>query len=226
MNPETQNEVIRKLFLSIWAMVTLILLFCVILLANEMIRQGQDPLGLLQGDAPAETPTGPAPPPTPTTTGQREVQLYFGSEDGAALVSERRRLVLTEATAENCRIAIQELIAGPRDLHSAILPASAKVRAIYLLDSGELVVDLSRELLAEHSKFKSAALEGLMFYGIVDTVVQKGLVGEDGKSVKQVRFLIEGLPPQEAFPAHLDLSQPLSPDRRWIAAQADTPPDA
>jgi spore germination protein GerM len=226
VNPDTQTDVIRKLFLSIWAMVTLILLFSVYLLANEMIRQGQDPLGIIKAETAAETPTGPAPPPTPTTSGQREVQLYFASEEGAALMPERRRLVLTESTAENCRVAINELIAGPRDLRTAVLPAAAKLRAIYLLDNGELVVDLSRELLAEHAKFKSATLEGLMFYAIVDTVAQKSLMGEDGKTVQRVRFLIEGLPPQEAFPAHLDLSQPLAPDRRWVAAQADTAPDA
>lgn len=225
MSSNDRNDVFKKLFFSIWAMLTLILFFTVALLVNEMIRQGQDPLGFLETETQAAgltpAPSVPAPPGS-----EREVLLYFSSPDGNALAPERRRIALTQSTTENCRLLLQALISGPRDMLSPILPGTARIRALYLLEDGELVVDLSRELLAEHAQFKSMTLEALMFYGMVNTVTQSIVKGEEEPAVQRVRFLIEGLPPQEIFPAHLDLARPLGPNPRWVAAQGGRAPDA
>lgn len=61
-------------------------------------------------------------------------------------------------------------------------------------------------------------MEALMVFGIVNTMMQPPLQGEDGLTVKQVRFLFDGGAPQEIFPAHIDLSEPLVQDRRWVQA--------
>ena len=34
-----------------------------------------------------------------------------------------------------------------------------------------------------------------------------------------IRFLIEDAPPSEAFPAHIDLAEPVAPDAHWLTAQ-------
>jgi len=109
------------------------------------------------------------------------------------------------------------LIQGPRDILTPILPAATKIRALYLLDSGELVIDFSRELQSEHARFKSASLESLMIYGVVNTLMQSVLQSKTDPPIRQVRFLVEGSPPQEVFPSHIDLSEPVKADPRWSA---------
>lgn len=61
-------------------------------------------------------------------------------------------------------------------------------------------------------------MEALMAFGIVNTMMQPQLQGEDGMTVKQVRFLFDGAVPQELFPAHIDLGDPLVQDKRWVQA--------
>ena len=43
-----RRRALRRVLLSIWAFLTLVLIFCVILLAFEMVRQGQDPLAAVK----------------------------------------------------------------------------------------------------------------------------------------------------------------------------------
>ncbi len=118
------------------------------------------------------------------------------------------------------------LIAGPRDILTPVLDASVKVRALYLREDGELVVDFSRELQSKHSRFKSASLESLMLYAIVNTVTQTALRAGDDPIVRTVRILIEGMPPTEAYPAHLTWAEPVAPDARWVSSPVEVATEA
>lgn len=222
MNTTKPKKVFQKLGLAVWAMVTMVLLFCVALLMNEMMKSGQDPFAAI---APAPRPEAPAErPASGGTQGAREIVCYFGTSDGGALAPESHTIELGDSTVENCRRAMKALIAGPRDILTPVLPPAAQVRALYLLEEGELVVDFSRELLSEHIRFKSAALEALMVYAVVNTLTQPALQGASDAAVRRIRFLFEGSPPQEIFPAHLDLSEPVEPDARWVEKAAPGAP--
>jgi len=166
----------------------------------------------------AGAPAQPASRSVAVPLGTREIVLYFAGADGASLVPEKRRIDIVPSAVENCRAALRELIAGPSRLHFPVLPGTAKVRALYLLDDGELVIDFSGEIQPDTAALRSATLEALMVYAIVNTVTQPELRGEHAKGARRVRFLVEGSPPRETFPAHLDLSAPIAPDPRWIAA--------
>lgn len=210
MNAPERQLFFTRILLVVWAMFTLTLLCSVALLGYEITRLGGSPF---------EVPAGPAEPPAPSQPPESagatvEIKLYFTAADGRLLVPERRRMALSDFTVENCREALDALVRGPRDLLTPILPESVKLRALYMIEGGELVIDFSRELVLDHKK--SASAEALMVYGIVNTLTQRTLAGRRDGAAQKVRFLVEGAPPGEAFPSHIDLREPVSPDPRWI----------
>ena len=217
MSRNFRMTVIQKFVLSLWAIGTLILLFVVALLVREIAANGRDPIGAFQL---AEEPEAERAPAARTTSvGTREVSLYFSAPDGRSLTTEKRVLAFSNATVENCKAVLNALIEGPQTGGSPILPKTVKVKSLFLLEGGELVINFSRELQSEHARFSSAALESLMVQGIVQSVAQAAVHEGEGPRVSRVRFLIEDAPPTEAFPAHIDLDEPVAPDAHWLTAQ-------
>jgi hypothetical protein len=196
-------------------MFTMILLFCVILLVREMMEQGQDPLAALRPEEIQLRASAAAPEEEPSL-GMRDIILYFSSQDGQLLAPEIRSMDFTNSTLENCRRALKLLIEGPREILTPVMPPATQINAMYLLEDGELVVDFSRELQGEPSRFRSASTESLLVFSVVNTLTQSALQAPGGAQVTRVRFLIESIRPQETFPAHLDLSQPLQADPNWV----------
>ena len=217
MSRNFRMTVIQKFVLSLWAMGTLILLFIVILLVREIAANGRDPIGAFQLTEEQQAERAPA--ARTTSVGTREVNLYFSAPDGRSLVTEKRVLAFSNATVENCKTVLIALIEGPQTGGSPLLPNTVKVKSLFLLESGELVINFSRELQSEHARFSSAALESLMVQGIVQSVAQSAVHEGEGPRVSRVRFLIEDAPPTEAFPAHIDLGEPVAPDAHWLTAQ-------
>lgn len=201
-------------------MATLVLMFCVVLLVYEIVKRDQgrveNPFLRVEEQAGARAPDPPA-----TTS---EIPLFFAMADGTRIAPEYRRIEIGPSTVDNVRRALQALIDGPRELLAPLMPAATKVRGLYLLDDGELVVDFSRDLEAGH--IKSASAELMMVHGIVASLTQPGLRGRDGPAVERVRFLFEGSPAQDTFPAHIDLTGAVYPDESWIAPPSEGPADA
>jgi len=219
MSNTFRKNVVRSLFLSLWAMATLILVFMVILLIRDVASNGRDPLAAFTV-AEEETPQPQRSAPSRNTlTGEREVQLYFGANDGLRLLPESRQLPTGDSTVENCRTALEALIKGPLNDGTAILPPTVNVKALYLLSHGELVINFSRELQAEYTRTDSAAAEALFVQGVVHTLIQPALQNNLDPNVRKVRILVEDAPPTEAFPAHIDLSEPVTPDVQWLPAR-------
>jgi hypothetical protein len=216
MNAANRQEFFRRAVLAAWGMLTLILAFTVALLVYEMRRTG----AAASSPYPAEHRPGPAPEPPATATGDtREVRLFFADGEGKALVPEVRRIDWAESAVDNCRNVLTAIIGGPEGPLTRIVPASARVRALYFLEGGELVVDFSFDLAQERPI--SASADTLMVYGIVNTLAQPTLELEKGIAVKKVRFLVEGASPQDSFGSHLDMSQPFVPDPQWTQAGQD-----
>lgn len=225
MNAAERRRFLFRAVLAGWGMLTVALLGCIGLLVTEMLRQKQDPLALAKEMA--------APPPQPAgktieqPAAASEISLFFADAAARGLVPETGVIEMSEFTTENSRNAIEALIQGPKTGLAPILPPAAKLRGLYLLEEGELVVDFSMELEFEVKKIQSAALEILMFQGITHTLTQPGIQGRKQPPVKKVRFLIEGATPYESFPGHIDVAEPLVPDPQWAAhSNAARPADA
>lgn len=207
----------KRAAFTAWAMLTLVLAFCVVLLVYEMVQQGQNPLAISNEPIPQETLK---PAAEEEKTELREVALYFADQDARSLVPENREIPASRYTVDTCRAVLEELIAGPQGQLTPILPPSTQVYAMYLLEDGELVVDFSIDLVSRQKR--SAAAEALMTFGVANTLTQAAVQGAGDGSVRAVRFLVEGAAPDKSLSGqqHLDLSAPIEPDSRWLAAQA------
>lgn len=217
MSEANRKDALRTFFMAVWGLFTLVLLFIVILLWREMLAQNMDLLASVR-NVEVETSVTPTRARATATLGQRDVLLYFATGDGEALLPVTQSIEMTDSTTENCRATLGALIQGPdSEAHTSILPNTTRIRALYLLRTGELIVDFSRELL-EQQNLSSASMESLMAFGVVNTLTQGALQAQGDTPVRSVRFLIEGSPPAEGFPAHIDLNDALGPDQRWVTS--------
>ncbi len=207
--PAAPKDVMRAAFYSLWGVLTLVLLFAVSFMfvrlsqtsgSNEpTARPSQGTLDLRDDASKADRPL---------------VRLYFAHPAQIRLVAEDRALALTMETRENCRAAILALIEGPSAGASPVLPAVTRLRAIYLLDSGELIVDFTRDIDAP--ALHSAGAEWLLAQALVHTLTQPGLQAATDRPVTSVRVLYEGSPADKGFPAHISLAAAVRPDPRLL----------
>jgi len=174
---------------------------------------------------PKNTPAAAAPESqifqTTTIIGEREIKLYYASQEAEALTPQTVKMEFSDSTVENCRKALELLIKAPEGGLSPILPENTKIRALYLLENGELVVDFGQELTLEHAQFKSVSVESLFVFGVVNTLTQEALQSPNNPVVRKVRLMFDGESPQDTFPAHLDVSEPLLPNLDWVVESAD-----
>jgi spore germination protein GerM len=147
-----------------------------------------------------------SPPPEETAETQRVriVTIYFGSADGEALVPEQRRLPSSKSMPDNLRSLIEGLISGPREGGTATLPASVRVRGVFINDK-TAVIDFSRELVDDFPGGTTAE------YMLISSLVQT--VCANFPQVEAVRILVEG-EEVETIGGHLSAAGPLTP-RRW-----------
>ena len=206
MSEATPKNIARAALLATWGMVTLVLVCVVGMLMYKMYQQDQAPVSFSETSVTVSS-TATSTPQTSTTL--TEVALYFASSTETSLVTQSQRLALGRNTVENCRTALDALIAGPTSSTlSPILAPKTKIRAMYLRDNNELVIDFSRELEAGH--VHSASADMLLVEGVAKTLTQSALHAENDRRVSSIRFLFEGSPYQGTFPAHYDLSVPVS----------------
>lgn len=223
MSNSSRMPVTTRAWLSAWAFLTLILFFTVILLAGELITRGHNPLDVaFQEKEP--------PPPQAAAEGSgrtAEIPLRFADADGSLLGVETRRVELTDHLVDNCKTALTELLKGPgaglTPLFPPVADPAAGVHAVYLVEGGVLIVDLAHEVLPD-ARIASASSESLLIYGVVNTLTHPVLRGpNEDASVARVRFLVDGSAPSDAFPIHLDLSQPVAPNAQWNAGSEAQP---
>ncbi|MBI2425014.1 MAG: GerMN domain-containing protein [Candidatus Hydrogenedentes bacterium] len=222
MNTGQRRNIVFRFFLSVWALLTLVLVFTLILLVNQMVEQGGNPVGtLLAGDASGTATSNVARQNHPGEA--REAVLYFVSADGPFLEAERFPIEYHPQTVENCRQVLAGLAAGSTAGRSPVLPESAELKALFLLPDGELVVDFSGGILSGGMGQSSATQEALMVQGLAHTLSQPALQGASDPLVQRVRILVEGTVPVERFPAHLDLREPVTASSNWVRAVAAGP---
>lgn len=200
-------DVMRTAMYALWGALTLILLFTVVFLMVRMSEQQEQLAALGAG------PEGSG-VESQGSASTRDVRLYFARAERVVLQAESRLIPFTGSTVQNCRFALEALIEGPQEVLSPVLPPTTQIRGMYLLGNGELVVDFSRDL--ESTQVKSASAELLMVHAITTSLTQASLQGEDNRTVRSIRFLLEGSPVQETFPVHIDLSGPVTPDQSIV----------
>lgn len=211
MTANTLNDMSRAAVLAAWGVATLVLLFLVLILGYELYNRGEEvaeSVSLGAGLVPA------APTVSEPTGVETSIQLYFGSPYSSGLRAETRLVALTDDTVANCKAAFAALAAGPRTEAIPALAATARVRAMYLMPEGDLVVDLARDV--DVPGMRSASAEMLMVRSLAMTLSQPVLRAGNTPPIKRVRFLFEGAPTGSHFPEHIKLDFPIEPESTWI----------
>jgi hypothetical protein len=204
----------NRLFLTVWGMITLILIVCIGFLVVEMRQQGYTISPLTKRTA-----------STPYVSGNdsnktiQQVNLYFGDLEKNGLVGEERSLELSDDTVTNCRIVLEAIIQGPQQPMAPVLNTGVRIRGVYLEESGNLVVDFSREIELERNS--SPTSDWLMVQSLVNSIVQESIVGVGSNRVRSLRILVEGAVPYDNFPYHIDVSDAIKPEKKILL---DTPP--
>jgi hypothetical protein len=206
------HDVLRNAFYSLWGVLTLVLFFTVGFLVMQLSRVNEDAEmrdAVTKGPFPVASDAAPE-------TGQT-VTLYFADPTAIRLLPEQRPIPLTDSTVENCRKAFTSLAEGPRTTAAPVLPPTASLRALYLLPTGELVVDLARDV--ESPQTQSVGAEWLLVQAIAHTLTQPAIQGPQDRPVTSLRLLFEGSPVADTFPSHISLRDELRPDPRMLAGE-------
>ena len=129
--------------------------------------------------------------------------LYYGSTDGQSLVPVRREVPLAEGLVPQGREIIgMQLQAAPSPFVS-VVPEGTLLRAFYVTDRGDAVVDLSSEASSRHPGGSSTEL--LTVYAIVNAVTA------NLPTIQRVQILIDGRE-ADTLAGHVDLRRPLQQD--------------
>jgi len=190
----------RGILIAVWAG-TLILLCA---LGLYLFRELLSGMSLPSGDLTEQ-------PPQPARRLQT-VSLYFGATGGHGLAREQRKIhVLDKTSHEVLRLVLQELIQGPASVLVRTIPRETTVNSLFLLDTGELVIDFGKEIQAYHPG--SAFCELMTVYSIVNTLTA------NFNEIASVRFMVEGSEIDTLIEhGHVDLAEPVLPDQTWIYA--------
>jgi hypothetical protein len=132
---------------------------------------------------------------SPAPSPRQEVQLFFSSPDGEALVVETRSLDMGGDATRRCLTLLAALVAGPEGTGALpLLPRTLEVRTVFMVE-GTAVVDFG-PALRQHPA--GALQELLLWRSLVNTLIM------NQQDVNGIRILIDG---REEGPrgSHLDL---------------------
>lgn len=141
---------------------------------------------------------------------QREVLLYFASQDGFSLVAEAREVPETGEEQLVMEI-IQALGVGPQVKLGPILPPGTRLLG-YSQQDGVATLDFSKELVTAHPGGSMSEL--LTVYGLVNTLAV------NFPHIRKVRILVEEKP-VETLKGHVDLRQPIAADFRYASPSSE-----
>ena len=152
--------------------------------------------------AAAPSPTAPAPP------GRKiKARLFYVADDGTRLATVERDIAYGEGTLEQAREIVAAQIAPVVEPLVSAVPPGTTLRAVFLTESGEAYVDLSREVMTAHPGGTQNEL--LTIYTIVDALTV------NLPAVTAVQLLVDGKE-VDTLSGHIDLRQPLPKNLSWV----------
>jgi spore germination protein GerM len=150
----------------------------------------------------APSPAAPAPP------GRKiKARLFYVGEDGLSLTSVERDVAYGEGMLEQAREIVTAQIAPVVEPLVSAVPPGTALRAVFLTDTGDAYIDLSREIVSAHPG--GTINELLTIYTIVNALT------ENLPAVTGVQVLVDGKE-LETLSGHIDLRRPLAKNLAWV----------
>jgi spore germination protein GerM len=144
----------------------------------------------------------------PEAVGGRPVEVVFPNLDATGFVVEQRQVPSSGRLEDELLAVMSELAAGPTGTAGVpALPVGTRPLAVFYDETrGSVILDFSRELVAEH--IGGSASELATLGSLLRTIAL------NFPEVSEVLFLVEGAE-VETLAGHLSLDRPFQP-RRWL----------
>ena len=154
-------------------------------------------------EAPAVDRVTTEPSPPPAGVPRITATLFYGSEDGEALIAVRREVALADGTVPQARQILEAQLQGAPAPYASVVPDGTLLRAFYATERGDAFVDLSSDVSTRHPGGSSTEL--LTVYAIVNAITA------NLPSIQRVQILIDGRE-VDTLAGHVDLRRPLERD--------------
>lgn len=142
----------------------------------------------------------------PPEMAAREVKVYFSDEDGILLKAEKHKIDKGDIASE-AKAAVEVLMGGPENISLGNPIPQGTSLLSFKLDGSTAIVDLSPEVIQNHSGGSSGELQTV--YSIVNTITL------NFPQIKDVQILVGGKK-TETIAGHIDITLPLGPDTKFI----------
>jgi hypothetical protein len=137
--------------------------------------------------------------------------VFFGTDDGEALVGLRRDVPLAASIVEQGRQILTTQLAEPGPSpYVSVIPEGTTLLAFYVTDRGDAFVDLSPDIANGHP---GGSLNELLTVQAIVHAVAANL-----PAVRRVQILVGGRE-VDTLAGHVDLRRPLSPDASLVRAE-------
>lgn len=140
-------------------------------------------------------------------TGHITATLFYGSEDGQALIPVRREVPLAEGVVGQGREILESQLQAAPSPYVSLIPEGTMLRAFYVTERGDAFVDLSAQVSKAHPGGSTHEL--LTVYAIVNAVTS------NLPAVQRVQILVEGKE-VDTIAGHIDVRRPLRADASLI----------
>lgn len=134
-------------------------------------------------------------------------RLFYVDEQGTGLRAVEQEVLYGEGTTEQARRIIEAQIAPAPAPHVSAIPAGTRLRTVFFAKAGEMYVDLTADLQANHPG--GTTNETLTVYALVSALTS------NLPAVTGVQILVEGKE-VDTLAGHLDLRRPIEQDLKWI----------
>jgi germination protein M len=133
--------------------------------------------------------------------------LFYVSDDGSELIQVSREVPFGETPVDQARSIVEaQVAAAPTGLTSAI-PTGTTVRSVLLDGHGAAYVDLSREVITNHTG--GSLDEALTVFSIVNAITV------NLPDISAVQILVDGRA-VDTLVGHFDLRHPLGRSLEWV----------
>jgi len=152
--------------------------------------------------APAVAPSDPS-----QAVRKIKARLFYVDADGMRLTAVERDVAYAERPADQAREILNAQIAPVAEPLLSAIPASTRLRALFVTPNGEAFVDLTGDVQSAHPG--GSLNELLTVYTIVDALT------ENMPALTAVQVLVDGKE-VETLAGHVDLRRPLAKNLTWI----------
>ena len=134
-------------------------------------------------------------------------RLFYVDEQGTGLAGVEQEVLYGEGTAEQARRIIEAQIAPAPEPRVSAIPAGTRLRTVFFTKAGEIYVDLSADVQANHPG--GTTNETLTVFTLVSALTS------NLPAVTSVQILVEGKE-VDTLAGHLDLRRPIEQDLKWV----------